>query len=205
MPLFFQQTHFVITVAELKGLPDYSLPEIAFVGRSNAGKSSTINTLTHQNRLAFISKMPGRTQHLNFFEIIRQKQAVGHLVDLPGYGYAKMSKTVNKTWDGFLGTYLLTRTQLRGLVIVMDSRHPMTDLDKKMILWFSQCKKPIYIVLTKSDKLNNIEKHKALKVCQEKLNLLNLDKSIDIELQLFSSLKKKGIEDLSHKLQNWLA
>jgi GTP-binding protein len=204
MPFFFQQSRFHITVAELAGLPDTELPEIAFVGRSNAGKSSTINTLTIQRKLAFISKMPGRTQHLNFFEIMHKKEGVGFLVDLPGYGYAKMSKSTSSSWDGFLGGYLSMRRQLKGLVLIMDSRHPMTNLDKHMINWFAQTKKPIYIVLTKSDKLNKTEQAKSVQQCKQELLAMNLDPNIEIQMQLFSSLKKIGTEELSLKLQTWL-
>ncbi len=206
MTFFFQNTKFNITVAKLEALDKYSLlPEIAFIGRSNAGKSSAINALTHQRKLAHISKMPGRTQNLNFFSVIRPKEeVVGYLVDLPGYGYAKTSKSIRNTWDGFLGIYLLERPQLQGLVMVMDSRHPMTDLDQRTINWFAQTHKPIYILLTKCDKLTYNDKHKAKIICQEKLQALNL-KNTEVQMQLFSSSQRIGITELSTKLQDWIA
>ncbi|MFM2344520.1 MAG: hypothetical protein RLZZ210_1131 [Pseudomonadota bacterium] len=203
MPFFFQQAAFNITVAETKGLPDSTLPEIAFVGRSNAGKSSAINALTNQKQLAHMSKMPGRTQHLNFFDVIRKKESVGFLVDLPGYGYAKTTKQTTKNWDGFLGQYLVSRQQLKGLVLVMDCRRPVTDLDEIMIRWFAKVHKPIHILLNKSDKLNNEEKVKSIRICKEKINSLKLPHNL-IEIQLFSSSKKQGVEELSKKLQTWL-
>ena len=203
MPFFFQQAVFNITVAELSGLPKTTLPEIAFVGRSNAGKSSAINTLANQKQLAFISKMPGRTQHLNFFDIIRKKETVGFLVDLPGYGYAKTTKQTTKNWDGFLGEYLMKREQLKGLVMIMDCRRPVTDLDEIMLTWFAQAHKPIHILLSKSDKLNKSEQAQAVRTCEEKIRNLKLAHSF-IEIQLFSSLKKLGVEALSAKLQTWL-
>ncbi len=203
MPFFFQQTQFNKTVASLDGLPEYDMPEIAFVGRSNSGKSSAINTLTNQKQLAYMSKMPGRTQNLNFFDVIRSKETVGFLVDLPGYGYAKTNKQISKSWDGFLGEYLLTRGQLKGMVLVMDSRRPVTDLDETMLIWFSQVHKPIYILLTKIDKLNRSEQAQALRICKEKIDKLNLSNK-NIEIQLFSSSKKIGADVLSAKLQTWL-
>ncbi len=206
MPYFFQQTCFLTTVAALADLPKTSTIEIAFAGRSNAGKSSAINALTNQKQLAFMSKMPGRTQHLNFFDILRHKESVGYLVDLPGYGYAKTTKKVSKNWEGFLGEYLITRQQLCGLVLIMDCRHPFTELDCIMIKWFAQTNKPIYILLNKCDKLSKMQQMQTLQRCSTHLKNLNLldIQTKNISMQLFSSSKKKGIPELSKYLQTWL-
>jgi GTP-binding protein len=206
MPYFFQQSCFFTTVAALDDLPKSSKAEIAFVGRSNSGKSSAINALTNQKQLAFMSKMPGRTQHLNFFDILRHKESVGFLVDLPGYGYAKTTKKISKNWEGFLGDYLVTRSQLVGLVLIMDCRHPFTELDYTMIKWFAQTNKPMYILLNKCDKLGNMVQMQTLHICQKKIQELDLAENQinNIQIQLFSSSKKKGILELSQHLQTWL-
>ena len=134
--------------------------EIAFAGRSNAGKSSAINSLTNRSRLAFVSKTPGRTQNLNFFQL-----DTGFLVDLPGYGYAKVPPEVRQHWEGLLSTYLQTRESLHGMVLIMDVRHPLTPLDRQMLDWFSPTGKPVHILLTKSDKLSRQQAQKTPKQC----------------------------------------
>ncbi|MCB6183432.1 ribosome biogenesis GTP-binding protein YihA/YsxC [Leeia sp. TBRC 13508] len=189
-----QQLKFFITVNHLSDLPQ-TLAEVAFAGRSNAGKSSAINTLAKHTRLAFTSKTPGRTQHINFFQITDGV----HVVDLPGYGYAQVPNAVRKHWEGLLGDYLRLREQLKGLVVIMDSRHPLKDLDWQMLEWFAPTKKPIHILLTKADKLTRQE-------CAKQLSLVK--KAVadwpQVSVQLFSSLKKSGVEEAEATVLSWL-
>ena len=141
MPLF-QQAVFLTTVANLRDLPADSVCEVAFAGRSNAGKSSAINTLAGRVRLAYVSKTPGRTQHLNYFTLAEGK----YFVDLPGYGYAKAPEAIRSQWEGLIGPYLSKRDQLAGLVVIMDIRRPFTDLDIRLIDWFRPTGRPIHIL-----------------------------------------------------------
>ena len=195
----FKQATFFTTVNDLSCLPKTSIKEIAIVGRSNAGKSSLLNTLTNQNKLAFTSKTPGRTQHINYFNLVEEGI---FLVDLPGYGYAKVPEAMRVHWVGLLGKYLATRHEIAGLVIIMDSRHPLKELDYKMLRFFSVTGKPIHIVLSKSDKLNNQEK---VAVLRQVKNQLTSDGFSNFTVQLFSSLKKTGVEELEIILNSWLA
>lgn len=194
----FKQAKFFTTVNDLVSLPKNSIKEIAIVGRSNAGKSSLLNTLTNQNKLAFTSKTPGRTQHINYFSL---EDPGLFLVDLPGYGYAKVPEAVRKHWISLLGKYLETREEISGLIIIMDSRHPLKELDYKMLEFFSVTRKPIHIVLSKSDKLNNSEKVSVLNKVKSELTT---DGFSNFTVQLFSSLKKTGVEDLEVVLNSWL-
>ncbi|MBY0379052.1 MAG: ribosome biogenesis GTP-binding protein YihA/YsxC [Burkholderiales bacterium] len=194
----FKQASFFTTVNDLSCLPKTSIKEIAIVGRSNAGKSSLLNTLTNQNKLAFTSKTPGRTQHINYFNLIEEGI---FLVDLPGYGYAKVPESIRVHWVGLLGKYLATREQIAGLVIIMDSRHPLKELDYKMLRFFGATAKPIHIVLSKSDKLNNQEKAAVLR--QVRTQLVE-DGFSNFTVQLFSSLKKTGVDELEVLLNSWL-
>ena len=152
------RAQFHTSVAQLRDLP-YSRAEIAFAGRSNAGKSSAINLLTRKNRLAFTSKTPGRTQLINFFEL----DADTYLVDLPGYGYAKVPPAVKAKWEDLLSRYLQEREALVGMVLIMDARHPLTPLDRQMLDWFTPTGKPVHILLSKADKLSNSEKTLTLR------------------------------------------
>ena len=149
----FRTAVFRTTVAHLNDLPPDSVREVAFAGRSNAGKSSAINTLANHTRLAYVSKTPGRTQHLNYFTLADGK----FFVDLPGYGFAKAPEEIRSQWDGLLAPYLSGREPLVGLVMIMDSRHPLTDLDVQMIDWFARTGKPIHVLLSKADKLTRQE------------------------------------------------
>lgn len=195
MPLF-RNAQFEISIAKPSGLPPPSGPEIAFAGRSNAGKSSAINTLAGHVRLAFVSKTPGRTQLLNFFRL----NSGALLVDLPGYGYAAVPEKVRLEWAGLIETYLKKRESLIGLVLIMDSRHPLTPLDRQMIDWFAVSRRPIHVLLTKSDKLS---RGAAAAVLQEVRRAL-APLGPQVTVQLFSSLKKSGVEEAEKVIGGWL-
>ena len=191
----FQQATFFTSVAALEGLPA-SDSEIAFAGRSNAGKSSALNTLARRQRLAFVSKTPGRTQLINFFSLGENQ----YLVDLPGYGYAKVPDAIRKPWEQLLGGYLQTRAPLRGLALVMDVRHPLTELDRRMLAWFGPTGKPVHVLLTKADKLSRAAALARLREVQRELARL----SPIFSAQLFSSLKKSGIDEAERVFGEWL-
>ncbi|SES70565.1 cell division checkpoint GTPase YihA [Nitrosospira multiformis] len=191
----FQNATFYTTVSELRDLPPPVGVEIAFAGRSNAGKSSAINTLANRNRLAFVSKTPGRTQHLNFFQLGNNR----FLVDLPGYGYAKVPAEVRQHWERLLSTYLQTRQSLHGMVLIMDARHPLTPLDRQMLAWFAPTKKAVHVLLTKSDKLTRQQGQKVLKTV---LGFLR-ESYPQCSVQLFSSTSREGVEEASALLDAW--
>jgi len=195
MPLL-QKAIFHTTVAQLRDLPSDSRCEVAFAGRSNAGKSSAINTLAGRVRLAFVSKTPGRTQHLNYFRLDEGK----YLVDLPGYGYAKAPLAVRSQWEGLIAPYLQMRSPLAGLVIIMDARHPLTELDVRMIGWFLPTGRPIHVLLSKADKLTRQASAQTLKAVRKSLEEMGGQLSV----QLFSSLKKTGIDQAEAVLGRWL-
>jgi GTP-binding protein len=194
--ILFEGASFYTSANSLKDLPVHDGKEIAFAGRSNAGKSSVINTLTRRAKLAFTSKTPGRTQQINYFRLNS-----GHfLVDLPGYGYAKTPIVIRKHWETFLTQYLLTRDELIGLVLIVDIRHPLKELDVKMLEWFSVTQKSIHILLTKSDKLSRQEAMVTLKLVNDFLKV-NFP---TVSVQLFSSSKSIGTEDVNGIIQNWI-
>lgn len=195
MPLLHRAV-FYTTVAHLRDLPADAVCEVAFAGRSNAGKSSAINTLAGRVRLAFVSKTPGRTQHLNYFSLAEGK----YLVDLPGYGYAKAPESVRAQWEGLIGPYLQGRSALAGLVIIMDARRPMTELDLRMFDWFGPTGRPIHVLLSKADKLSRQEQTKTLRAVKDQLGRMGEHYSV----QLFSSLKKSGVEEAEVVLAQWL-
>ena len=203
---FLQQTRFTVTVNHLKDLPDSQVHEVAFAGRSNAGKSTAINILCGQKRLAFSSKTPGRTQHINFFSVQARDTCLGYLVDLPGYGYARVDDDVRRHWENLLSNYIQQRTQLSGLVIMMDARRPFTDLDHQMVEWYLPLAKPLHILLTKADKLSQSEAGVVLsnthKILAKYQKLLPAD--VILSIQLFSALKRVGIEEATAKIQSWL-
>ena len=192
----FQQTQFLTSAARLQQCPPDSGAEIAFAGRSNAGKSSAINTITQQNKLARTSKQPGRTQLLNFFEVESNQR---RLVDLPGYGYAKVPLKTKKKWQDLMDEYLRNRESLCGLFLIMDIRHPLTEFDQMMLGWVKQCELPTHILLTKADKL---------KFGPAKSTLLKIQKSLKdhlhISAQLFSSSQRTGVEEARATLSDWL-
>ncbi len=197
MPLF-QQAVFLTTVAHLRDLPQDAVSEVAFAGRSNAGKSSAINTLAGRVRLAYVSKTPGRTQHLNYFTLAEGK----YFVDLPGYGYAKAPAEIRAQWEGLIGPYLSKRNQLAGLVVIMDIRRPLTDLDLRLIDWFRPTGRPIHILLSKADKVSRQEQTKILRLV--KAELATWGGAALYSVQLFSSLKKIGVEEAEGVLAGWL-
>lgn len=193
----FRHAAFEISVAQPDGLPPPFAPEIAFAGRSNAGKSSAINTLVGHTRLAFVSKTPGRTQLINVF---RMKNGAA-LIDLPGYGYAQVPENVRRQWRGLLERYLTERPNLAGLVLIMDSRRPFTELDRQMVGWFSATGRPIHCLLTKSDKLTRQEQAKVLRDTRK----IAAEYACPITVQLFSSLKKTGMDEAEAVIGPWLA
>ena len=209
------QARFFTTVNQLRDLPNTVVPEIAFAGRSNAGKSTAINILTNQKGLAFASKTPGRTQHINYFSIggahvgqhrkdptiVDEIRAL--LVDLPGYGYAEVSGNAKLHWQKLLGDYVQRREQLAALVLIMDSRRPFTDLDVQMLEWFAPTGKPIHCILTKADKLNRNEQANVLREAKGVLeSYVDEDgEGFPFTVQLFSALKRIGIEEADAKIQ----
>jgi len=192
----FRNATFVLSAHELGDLPPPGAPEVAFAGRSNAGKSSAINALAHHNRLAFVSKTPGRTQLINFFRLA----GGALLVDLPGYGYARVPAATQRHWEEVLSGYLQTRKSLRGLVLVMDVRHPLTPLDETMLAWFRPTGKPVHVLLTKADKLSHGAAEATLRRVRSRLAEL----APNFSAQLFSALKRTGIEAAEQALGPWL-
>lgn len=195
MPLF-RKAAFHLSAATLDQLPRGSRGEIAFAGRSNAGKSSVINALVGRKRLAFISKTPGRTQLINLYALGEDR----YLADLPGYGYAKASGTQRLAWAPLLGHYLKSRESLKGVALVMDIRHPLTPLDRSLLEWYAPVGKPIHVVLSKADKLSRAQ---ALQVLQEVRAELGRISS-KFSAQIFSSLKKNGVDEAGALFGAWL-
>lgn len=193
----FSKAAFYTTVNHFRDLPNHGGREIAFVGRSNAGKSSAINTLANHTRLAFTSKTPGRTQHINYFSL----GGDAFLVDLPGYGYAKVPLDVQAHWEQLLSQYLQQRDELAGLVIIMDARHPLTDRDQGMLDWFAPTGKPVHILLTKSDKLSRQQANQTLSEVSAYLQ----ENFPFCTVQLFSSLKKTGCAEAEAVIARWLS
>lgn len=191
----FRKLAFVQSAHHLRDLPPPGDPEIAFAGRSNAGKSSAINTLAGRRRLAFVSKTPGRTQQINFF---RFDQAF--LVDLPGYGYAKVPQAIRTHWQGVLPRYLAERSTLVGMVLIMDIRHPMTDLDQAMLGWFQPTGRPVHVLLSKADKLAASAARATLRTVDAELRRRASNQSV----QLFSSLSGAGVEQVEQVIGGWL-
>jgi GTP-binding protein len=190
------RARFLTSAPTLAQCPPDTGMEVAFAGRSNAGKSSCINALARQKQLARASKTPGRTQLINFFEL----DEVRRLVDLPGYGYAKVSHDTRNEWQRHLGTYLEKRGSLRGLVLLMDIRHPLTDFDRNMLDWAGSRHLPVHCVLTKADKLNRGPALNVLQAVRRELQALDAGASA----QLFSALNGSGLEDLGDQLGRWL-
>jgi GTP-binding protein len=179
------QAKFVRSVVDAAGLPEDSRAEVCFAGRSNAGKSSAINVIVNQKRLAFVSKQPGRTRELNFFALNEAR----YLVDLPGYGYASAARDLRQSWDKLIGNYLLQRTQLAAVVLIMDIRHAPTELDLQFLDFLRPARRDVHVLLTKADKLVRSARTQALRTITQALSEQPL-----ASMQLFSSLSGEGVE-----------
>jgi GTP-binding protein len=196
MNSFYQKAFYFKSAHNLKQLPPDLGFEVAFAGRSNAGKSSAINAITGQKSLARTSKTPGRTQQIIFFQLDEEH----HLVDLPGYGFAKVPLSIKQHWQQTLERYLHTRRCLRGLILMMDVRHPLMDFDVSMLDWCLYSNMPVHILLTKADKLSNSKASLSLQKVRQHLATLSENMSV----QLFSALKRRGIEEAQRQLDQWL-
>lgn len=190
--------HFTQSCAELAQLPAAHVPEVAFAGRSNSGKSSALNALSGTKGLARVSKTPGRTQLINFFELPAEQPVRGRLVDLPGYGFADVPHEVRKNWRALIGGYLENRENLRGLIVVMDARHPLTDLDRQMLGWARAYGRDCHVLLTKADKLG----FGAAKTQLTKI--LNELAASGETVQLFSATAGLGLAEARRKVAAWL-
>jgi len=191
----YRQAEFLTSAAKLTQTPADKGYEVAFAGRSNAGKSSAINTLCDQKSLARTSKTPGRTQLLNFFALDEQRR----IVDLPGYGYAKVAEGIKRDWQGALADYLEQRECLRGLMLMMDIRHPLKDYDRQMLDWANHISLSVHVLLTKSDKLKRGPASSTVLKVRAELHKLNPAFTV----QAFSSLKRTGIDQAHAKLDEW--
>jgi len=194
MPIIYQKTHFIKSAMKLSQLPKDEGVEVAFVGRSNAGKSSALNCITGVFGLAKTSKTPGRTQCINIFEVENNKR----LIDLPGYGFAKVPVKTKSAWESLLDQYFHSRKSLTGLCMIMDIRHPLQQLDNAMIHWATENNLLVHILLTKADKFS---RGKSLQILQEIKKALPLE---TISCQLFSSTKKQGLQEARAKISRWL-
>lgn len=199
-PIKFQSAEFITSAPSLKQCPDDVGCEVAFAGRSNAGKSSAINTLTRNKNLARTSKTPGRTQMINFFQLGEDQR----LVDLPGYGYAKVPVAMKAQWDRHMAEYLQARKSLGGLILLMDIRHPLQDYDRQMLNWAAQAGLPVHILLTKSDKLKRGPAQSTLLKVEGFLREMDPGVTL-LTVQTFSSLKKLGLPELEAQLNHWLS
>lgn len=193
------RAQFLTSAAQPKGFPSADLPEVAFAGRSNAGKSSALNALCGRRKLARISKTPGRTQLINFFELAQPGTTPalgGRLVDLPGYGYAKVPPKVRTQWQGLIESYLQKRETLRGIVLIMDCRHPLTEFDQQMLAWGNSSGLAFHILMTKADKLKRGAQQAAL---------LPVRKAVaEHSVQLFSATTRQGVDEAQAKITQWL-
>ncbi|HJV63537.1 MAG TPA: ribosome biogenesis GTP-binding protein YihA/YsxC [Albitalea sp.] len=197
---------FLTTASRLDQLPPTELPEIAFVGRSNAGKSTAINTLTQQKRLAFASKTPGRTQHINLFELGPRTAPDALFADLPGYGYAAVARGAKLRWQQVMAEYLEVRRSLAGVVLMVDARLGFTDLDRRLLEFVAprvgNGSVRLLVLLTKADKLNRKEAREALSQAQAALGEMTTDEA-DVGVTLFSALNKTGVADAAVVLHGW--
>lgn len=193
----FRAAKFATAAGGPSSIPEDKAIEVAFAGRSNAGKSSSLNALTGQNKLAKTSSQPGRTQQINFFSLDHKR----FIVDLPGYGYAKVSKELKVKWQDLMEGYLRSRASLRGVVIVMDIRHPLKDIDLEMIGWCEERNLAMHLLLTKADKLKKNQVNQAF----FKVKKLAEECGSDVTVQVFSSKTKEGLPELRKKLSEWMA
>ncbi len=202
MTVNYGQAAFILSAVEAAHFPVDEGCEVAFVGRSNAGKSSAINALTSRRALARISKTPGRTQQINFFRLDEQRR----LVDLPGYGFAKVPLRIKQHWQRLIESYLQYRSSLQGLVIVVDARRALSDLDRQILEWCRVAAIPAHVLLTKADKLSRNAACAVLHQVQAAMNgSVAPGTALPVEtVQLFSATKKQGIDELRGKLDQWL-
>ncbi len=196
-PPSYQSASYLKSALLNKDLPSDLGAEVAFIGRSNAGKSSALNVITGIKGLARTSNTPGRTQMINFFSL----DDSARLVDLPGYGYAKVPPTVKKRWEEHVNRYLETRQCLKGLVVIVDVRHPLKELDREVIQWAASSELPVHVLLSKSDKLTRQQANKSLK--ELTIELTDLLANDRVSLQLFSSLDRSGVDELTEVLNGW--
>lgn len=192
----YQKAKYLTSATEFDQFPADKGAEVAFIGRSNAGKSSALNVITEIKGLAHISKTPGRTQMINFFALNERER----LVDLPGYGYAKVPRMVKKRWEELLDSYLTKRHCLNGLIVVMDIRHPLKEIDKDLIEWAVHYSIPIHILLTKSDKLSRNSARKTFEKVQTSVDAYGKD----LTFQLFSSYDRTWLDEVKTILKRWL-
>lgn len=196
MPPSLKQARFVAGAVNLSHAPPDVGHEVAFVGRSNSGKSSAINAITHNSKLARVSKLPGRTQQINFFEIAEQQR----IIDLPGYGFAKVPKEVRMQWQALIESYIAERQTLRGLILVTDSRLELTELDWALLDWCRNVSVPVHVLLSKCDKLTRSAGMVALRTAKQQLAAAGSD----AQAQLFSALKGDGLAEVEHVINHWL-
>jgi len=196
MNLNFSRARFLTSAPRASLAPPDAGAEVAFAGRSNAGKSSALNVITDQRALARTSKTPGRTQQINFFALDDHVR----LVDLPGYGYAKVPQSVKAQWQQHLAEYLETRASLRGLILLMDCRHPLTEYDQQMLRWCADAGLPVHVLLTKADKLKRGPASASLLTVRRRLGELHSQATA----QLFSALNKSGVDEAREVIAAWL-
>ena len=189
------QPTFIKGAYTLQQLPEDDGIEVAFAGRSNVGKSSILNTLAGVKSLARTSKTPGRTQEINFFDLGNDRR----LVDLPGYGYAKVTESKQRHWADTLGEYLLSRASLAGLILLMDVRHPLKEYDRNMVHWCTEAELPVYVILNKADKLSRGKAGASLLQVKKQLAEFPIE-----GIQLFSALKRTGVDEALQQLCRWL-
>lgn len=192
---YYRKAHFLISAGKANQFPHHGR-EVAFAGRSNAGKSSAINTLCDNKGLARTSKTPGRTRLVNFFELDEERR----LVDLPGYGFAKVPVAIKNEWEKLMTQYLSEQQALNGLVVIMDIRHPLNDYDWQMLEWCHHFQLPAHVLLTKADKIKRGAQQNSKLKTQKQLK----EAGIDASVQVFSALKKTGLDELVIKLNEWL-
>lgn len=198
MPNSYRQASYMLSAHIVKQFPPDQGREVAFVGRSNAGKSSALNAITDQKNLARTSKIPGRTQQINFFQLTDQQR----LADLPGYGFAKVPPAVQQHWQTLFVRYLGSRKSLKGLIWVMDIRHPLTEVDQTWLMQHVPLHLPLHILLTKADKLSRSAGLNTLNQIEQRLQTEHTQRLVS--LQVFSALKRQGIEEVYHYLDQWL-
>ncbi len=195
---------FYQSASKVSQLPAPRGPEVCFVGRSNAGKSSAINVLTNQKRLAYSSKTPGRTRLINMFGIpdpLDSEHPLGYLVDLPGYGYASVALAAQQEWGRELGNYLVQRPSLAGVVLLIDIRRGITKQDYGLVEWIAQAKRPVLILLTKADKLPYGQRQKAIATIRKEV----ATQLGDVETIAFSATNRIGLEEATEKILNWIS